>query len=263
MRGRWVIPVLVLAVCTAAPAQRPSAGEQRRTLDAAREKVLTYSSTLPDFICNEMVQRVESLGGAANTTTQKLTIQLSYFGQRETYKVVAIDGSRTDQSLESLGGFVSAGEFGSLLLRVFEASSKADFEWKRSSTVRKRKAVTYSYRVARATSHYVIGYRTDAGQNVETLAGYHGEVVLDSETLGVLRITAIADDIPKESEIVESSVEVDYDFADVAGKSYLLPARAQTGMIRSYRTLRNVVSFVGYRKFEAESTIDFGGHAGK
>jgi len=245
--------------CTVAAAQRPSPEQQKHILDAAREKVLVYSSSLPDFICTEMVQRMESLGSAHNTTTQKLTIQLSYFGQKENYKVVAINGTRTDQTLESLGGFISAGEFGSLLLRVFEASSMATFQWKRDATVEKRRAAVYSYGVPRAASHYVVGYRNDAGSMVETIAGYHGEVTLDNDTLGVLRVTAVADDIPKDSEIVQSTVEVDYDFADVAGKRYLLPARAQTEMIRSYRTLKNVTTFAAYRKFEAESTIDFGG----
>jgi len=240
-------------------AQRPSAEEQKRALDSAREKVVNYSSGLPDFICTESVQRIESLGSAHNTTTQKLSIQLSYFGQKENYKLMAVDGKPANQTLESLGGFLSGGEFGSLLLRVFEPSSQADFQWKRSTTIRKRRANVYSYRVARTVSHYVVGYRNDAGKYVETIAGFSGEVAVDSETLGVLQVTALADDIPKESEVVRSSVQVDYDFIDVAGKKYLLPAHAETEMIRSYRTLKNVVAFTGYRKFEAESTIDFGG----
>jgi len=47
----------------------------------------------------------------------------------------------------------------------------------------------------------------------------------------VLRLTAQADDIPKESDIVLSTVEADYDFVDVAGREH---------------------------KFAADSTIDFG-----
>ena len=58
-------------------------------------------------------------------------------------------------------------------------------------------------------------------------------------------------------EGLQSSAEVDYDFIDVAGHSYLLPARSEAHMERSYRHIANVVTFTGYRKFEAESTIDF------
>jgi hypothetical protein len=59
-------------------------------------------------------------------------------------------------------------------------------------------------------------------------AGYQGEVVLDNETNKVLRLTVSADDIPKESGIDQSSVEVDYDFVEVAGTSHLLPSHSNS-----------------------------------
>ena len=154
-------------------------------------------------------------------------------------------------------GIITGGEFGSLLLGVFDPSSSADFQWKASSTIRKRRASVYTYRIARAKSHYMLGSRAKDGKMVEAPAGYHGEVALDSETARVLRLTAIADDIAKDSGIFQSSVEVEYDFMTVAGKSYLLPAHSDARMERSYRQIANVVTFADYRKFEADSTIDF------
>jgi hypothetical protein len=67
-----------------------------------------------------------------------------------------------------------------------------------------------------------------------------------------------ADDIPSASGILQSSVEVDYDFIDVTGRNYLFPSRSESHMERKYRQIANMVTFSGYRKFEAESTIDFG-----
>ena len=64
-------------------------------------------------------------------------------------------------------------------------------------------------------------------------------------------------DMPKESGILQSSVQVDYDFITVAGNSYLLPSRSDSGMERGFRKIGNTVTFTGYRKFEADSTIDF------
>jgi hypothetical protein len=93
---------------------------------------------------------------------------------------------------------------------------------------------------------------------VEAAAGYHGEVALDSESGRVLRLTASADDIPKDSGIFQSSVEVDYDFVDVAGHSYLLPSHSTSHMEKSYRQIANVVTFTDYRKFEVDSSINFG-----
>lgn len=239
-----------------AAAQRPTPDEQRRTLDTAREIAIHYTSKLPDFLCTEQVERTDTTG-PANVKVDRLTIQLSYFGQKEKQKLVAMNGSKTDQPVASLEGLITGGEFGNLLLGVFDPSSAADFQWKEATTLRKHRAAIYTYRIARAKSHYMVGGRADSGNLVSAPAGYHGEVVLDSETSRVLRLTASADDIPKESGIIQSSVEVDYDFMNVAGHSYLLPAHSTSRMERSYRKISNVVSFVDYRKFEAESTISF------
>jgi hypothetical protein len=193
-----------------------------------------------------------------NIKVDRLTVQLSYFGQKEQYKLLTINATRTNQSFESLDGLISGGEFGSLLLGVFDPASAADFAWKASTDLRKHHAAVYTYLIVRAKSHYMLGARAAAGNLVAAAAGYHGEVILDGETSRVLRVSASADDIPSASEILQSSVEVDYDFIDVAGRNYLLPSRSESHMERKYRQIANVVNFAGYRKFEADSTIDFG-----
>jgi len=257
MRRQLIIAALGSLLCIPAAAQRPSPEEQRRNLDIAREIAIHYTSKLPDFICTEQVQRTDRTT-AANIKADRLTIQLSYFGQKEKQKLVAMNGNKTEKPLDSLDGLITGGEFGSLLLGLFDPSSSADFQWKALSNVRKRPAAVYTYRVARANSHYMLGRRLETGKMTEQAAGYHGEVVLDSETARVLRLTATADDFPKDSGILQSSVEVDYDFVDVAGHGYLLPSHSESHMERKYRQISNVVAFVDYKKFEVDSSIDFG-----
>jgi hypothetical protein len=104
----------------------------------------------------------------------------------------------------------------------------------------------------------MLGSRKSDGKLAAMPAGYQGEVVLDNDTNHVIHLTASADDIPADSGILRSSVEVDYDLIDVAGRNYLLPSRSDSRMERQIRQIANVVTFTGYRKFEAESTIDFG-----
>lgn len=256
MRRGLTIAAVGSLLCLHAAAQRPSADDQRRTLETARNIAIHYNSKLPDFICNEQVERTDRAGPAA-VKVDRLTIQLSYFGQKEQYKLVAMNGSPTKQPLESLDGLITGGEFGSLLLGVFDPSSSADFQWKSSANVRKHSAAVYTYRIARAKSHYIVGRRAENGKMVTAAAGYHGEVSLDSETAQVLRLTATADDIPKDSGIFQSSVDVDYDFMSVAGKTHLLPSHSDARMEKAYRQIANIVTFVGYKKFEADSTIDF------
>jgi hypothetical protein len=255
MRRRLMIVSLGSLLCLTATAQKPTADQQKQTLDAAREIAVHYAGKLPDFICNEQVERSNNAPG--NIKVDRLLIQLTYFEQKEKQKLVTLNGLPATQPLESLDGLITAGEFGSLQLGIFDPTSAADFQWKSSSEIRKRRAAVYTYRIARAKSHYVLGYRDAAGNMVSVPAGYRGEVALDLETNRVLRVTASADDIPKESNITVSSAEVDYDFMDVGGKSYLLPSRSASSMERGYRKIGNVVTFVDYKKFEADSSISF------
>jgi hypothetical protein len=229
MRRRWTIVALGILSCAPASAQRPTPEEQRYTLEAAREIAIHYSGKLPDFICTENVGRTDRTS-PTNIKADRLTVQLSYFGQKEKYKLLTVNGNRADQSFESLDGLISAGEFGSLLPGVFDPSSSADFAWKSATDLRKRHAAIYTYRIARANSHYMLGARAASGNLIAAATGYHGEVVLDDETNRVLRLLAVADDIPSSSGILQSSVEVYYDFIDVAGRSYLLPSRSESHM---------------------------------
>lgn len=256
MRRHLTIAALGSLLCVTAAAQKPGADAQKHTLDTAREIAVHYTSKLPDFICTEQVERTDG----TNTTTFKvdrLTIALGYSDQKEKQKLVAMNGTPTQQKLDSLDGILTVGEFGGLLLGVFDPSSAADFQWKSSTNLRKRAAAVYTYKIARANSHYMVGGRTEDGKLVSAPAGYHGEVVVDNQTSRVLRLTASADDIPKDSGILSSSAEVDYDFLNVAGKNYLLPAHSAASMTRGLRHIANTVTFTGYRKFEADSAITF------
>jgi len=259
MRRPFMIALAALGsvLCMPAADQRPTPEEQRRTLDTARDIAINYSRKLPDFICTEQVQRTDRTSPTL-ITADRLTIQLSYSGQKEKQKLVAINGNRTEQPLESLEGLITGGQFGGLLAGVFDPSSNADFQWKEWSTVRKRPAAVYGYRIARAKSHYMLGHRLKNGSMGEEASGYHGDIVLDRESATVLRLTVSADDIPNDSGILRSSAEVDYAFVDVAGHSYLLPSQSQAHMERSYRQIANLVTFTDYRKFEVDTTIDFG-----
>lgn len=257
MRCNSIFATFSLLLCLPAAAQRPTPEEQKHTLDTAREVAVHYTGKLPDFICTEQVERSDRFS-QTNIKVDRLTIQLTYFGQKEKQKLIAMNGQKTQQSLQSLDGLITGGEFGSLLLGVFDPSSSADFQWKESSTIRKRPANIYTFRIARANSHYMLGRRAADGKMVDAAAGYHGEVALASGSGHVLRLTASADDIPKDSGIFQSSVEVDYDFVDVAGHSYLLPSHSSSHMEESYRQISNAVTFVGYRKFAVDSAVDFG-----
>src|SRR5580692_7498752 len=166
MRHSLIIAAIGSVVCMPAAAQRPTPQEQQGTLNSARDIAIHYSNKLPDFICTEQVQRTDRTS-PTNIKADRLTIQLSYFGQKEKQKLVALNGNKTEQRLESLEGLITGGEFGSLLLGVFDASSSADFHWKEASNTRKHPSTVYTYRILRANSHYMVGHRLDTGKMAE------------------------------------------------------------------------------------------------
>ena len=83
----------------------------------------------------------------------------------------------------------------------------------------------FSYRIARENSIFRIQYGTvPVGPNA-IIVPYHGEVFVDDETHMVLRLTQQAE-IPPGFPISANESTVDYEFAAVGGKQYLLPTPA-------------------------------------
>jgi len=270
MRGR---PVLVLCLTAVAGwCQRPLPAEQDRVIEATRQTALNYARWLPDFICTEIIKRYDAYGPRANfQSVDTLTIQLSFFRQRETYKLMLHNGRPTDQTYESVAGAFTKGEFGSDLAMIFEPESKTEFQWKSSANVRKHRVSVYSFRVDQANSSYalIVGHDT-----VHT--AYHGTLDIDPETNLVYRLASVAD-IPAGFPVAECSTTIDYDFVDVSGNRYLLPVHTESlaadvppksaapmpsvrrgGTVMPTQTRYwNVADFRSYRKFSADSKLTF------
>lgn len=225
-------------------------------IEAARSDSLNYGRQLPDFICVEAIKRL-TLTGRFVRSSDNLRIQVTYFGQKEKYKLLSVNGTGTDQPFESLSGLVSGGEFGTMLFRIFDPASAAQLEWKSWSKIGKRPAAVYNYRVAVGNSHHEVGYRMASGEIRAAIVGYRGEVVVDRQTNRVLRLTLEASDIPKDFDILRSVTTVSYAFVDVAGGKHLLPVEASSEMARPRETVQNDVTFKDYRKFSADSSVDF------
>jgi hypothetical protein len=51
-----------------------------------------------------------------------------------------MNGSPTKQSLESIDGLITGGEFGAQLIGIFDPASSADSQWKELTNLRKHAA---------------------------------------------------------------------------------------------------------------------------
>ncbi|MCS6951984.1 MAG: hypothetical protein RMK57_01010 [Bryobacterales bacterium] len=232
----------------------PSRVEQLRILESVRDYALNYVRRLPDFICTQVTRRyVDPTGLEFWQQQDTLTARLTYFEQKEEYKLLLVNGVLTNQPYESLGGATSTGEFGSLMREIFEPATETAFRWERWATLRGRRVHVFSYRVEQPRSKWRVSYE----RTQEITPAYQGLIYVDSGTLMVMRITLEAVEIPPSFPIQQASTVLDYDYTNIGGREYMLPLRAVVRMRRGKFLTKNEVEFRLYRKFEAEATITF------
>jgi hypothetical protein len=255
----------------------PSPEEQVAIISAARDAALLFSNSLPDFICTQVTRRwvgqsrkkfamtsfgdprefgstkVTELNEAENLKLKDtLTVQLSYSGQKEQYKLLLVNGKRTKSSYESVGGVTSYGDFWSVLGIVFQPSSQTKFEWDHWAVLNGQKVMVFNLQVMPANSQWRISYELQ-----EIVTGLKGFVFIEPTQREVLKIEVAAVAIPKKFPIQRSGVELDYRRQTVGGREFLLPLRAVDWNDATAISTKNEVEFRLYRRFTADSKIDF------
>lgn len=246
------------------PIPPPSSAEQAAILDEVRQYALNYSKSLPDFICTQVTRRFAApapgtkYGGSIDSqpswqSLDTLQIRLSYFEQKEDYKLILVNNTITNQDYKTIGGATSTGDFGSLMREIFEPSTQARFEWDHWGTLRGRRVMAFSYRVAQSRSQWHVTY----DQKMTIVPAYSGLVEVDKNTHEVMRVTLGADDIPATFPVKKANTVLDYDYQDISGHTFLLPLKAQIIMAADDYMTRNDEEFRLYRKYSASSDITF------
>jgi len=235
------------------PIPPPSEEEQKKILAEATEYALGYSKRLPDFICMQVTRRyVDPSGLEFWRNTDTITTRLSFFEQKEDYKVITVNGRMTDIPYHQLGGTTSSGEFGSQMRDLFGKKASARFNWERWATLRGRRMHVFSYYVAQPNSEWS-AYHEGSGRVVPA---YRGNVFIDRETTQVMRIT-LEPELPPSFGIQSVYSVLDYDYTEISGSQYLVPLRAEVKSRSGKMLNKNEVEFRLYRKFGADVGIKF------
>jgi hypothetical protein len=254
----------------------PSPEEQAGVISATRTSALRYSDGLPDFICTQVTRRWIERRQANSTTVIKdpemkrpwrieksaneedwklkdtLTIQLSYFGQKEQYQLLLVNGKRAKQGYESVDGATSYGDFGSALGILFQQSSHAAFAWDHWGVLGGRRVMVFTFAVIRENSQWRLGY-----ESKEVVTAFKGRVFIEPSQRQVLKLEVSADDIPKNFPIEKSGVELDYRLQPVGDQEFLLPLRAVAWNETRTIATKNEAEFHRYRKFAVDSKVEF------
>ena len=264
LRANGAHPHLLNTIKRQAEKLSASAGKLTTTAEAApdpflaetRKNVRDYLDELPDFICQQQVERYYDVeGSGAWDKADTLTYELTYNRKRESYKPINSVGRPVTKSLEQSGGAYSTGDFASALASLFDAETKAVFKTAGKERLGNRQTVIYDFRVPKETSKLTV----KADEAPQIVAGYSGSIWVDAEKKLVLRIEQAVDDLPKSYPVTNSESMIDYDMVKVRGidVDFLLPTRAEFIIAdrRQKHYFRNVLLFKFYRKFETDIKI--------
>jgi len=261
--------LMLCVLVSAASAQPP---DQSAILDAARKTALNYTLSLPNFLCTESIARYDDITDNGKwAPLDQLTMEVSFNGKGENYRLLARNGRPTEMRLSEVAGTLTTGEFGSALLLIFQPASAAEFEWRHWETVHKRRLAVFTYKVSVERSRYTLKTGSQSA-----VVGYHGAVAIEPESGAVFRWSVEAEP-PKGYPMMESSIHLEYDYRKIDATEYLLPVhaemrsaerplpeteleklpmRARNAARRPMRH-RNLVEFKDYRKFGVDSSVTF------
>jgi hypothetical protein len=257
--GQFSPAALSLLIAVLANAQSPTppdAVEQKKVLADATEHALSHDENLPNFICTQTTRRFEDFNGNSGWRPIDIIVErLTYFDRRENYKVIELNGRPAGIAHEQLRGASSSGEFGSVMKGIFLPETAAEFTWQNWFTLRGRRTHVYAYRVLASRSGYHIEVPE---QKLNLVTGYHGLIFIDSQRHLVQRITLHADAIPASFPIQDVSLALDYEYTRIGDADYLLPLQFELRSREGKRLVKNDVDYDNYRKFTADSSIQFG-----
>jgi hypothetical protein len=239
--------------------QAPLAPRQEDALiQRASEAALEFTETLPNYVCQEMMNRSQSESQPANwRPIDVVSMEVVYENGKENYRNLALNGKPTSKPISELGGAYSTGEFGTVLIDLFSPATAAEFHRRGESRISGVLAKLYDFNVRRENSHWDLHF----GSQTYSPA-YSGSVWIDPANARVLRIEMEAQSLPKDfpADHVESATEYSYVRLGDA-KQYLLPVHAETLSCQRGTPYcsKNAIDFRNYHKYTGESTVEFGG----
>ena len=238
----------------------PSSEEQARILHELIDNARNYIKSLPDYMCIQVTRRhFDPTGREDWRNFDRIQEQVSYVDHKENYVVTMVNGQAV-KNVEHmrLGGSTLSGDFGTIFAEIFAPETDTEFEWDHWATLRGKRMYVFAFHVPQSRSQFTI-YDGDSRRTIT--AGYRGLIYADRDLTQVMRFKFECEQLPSDFPVKAVSLDVNYDYIDIAGHKYVLPLKtevkstAQTarGKFMSW----NEAEFHLYRKFGTESTIIF------
>jgi hypothetical protein len=232
----------------------PQFNSDEQIIADARSVAAAFSASLPDYLVQQITSRYFSPGGFGGwRPIDVVTADLAYVGGKEDYRNFRIDGKPVDRPEDS--GSWSTGEFGTTLEDVLSLATNASFRRVREEPVAAGTALVYDLSVPQPNSHWTLVTPDQRRYR----AAYEGAIWIDKQTHRVLRIEQRATELPRDFPFNRAEATLSYAFAEIEGRTYLLPGSAENIFCASGSgaCTRNTIEFRDYRKFTTESQVRF------
>ena len=244
------IVILTTAVCLRAQTLDPAT----LLLSRIRVHAATTLARQPNYTCVETIERQRRTGPAKKLQMQDtLRLEVALVDSKEMF---AWPGSKKFEDTD-LRKMITTGAFGNgnfaIHARAIFTTGAPTFDHRGLVALQGRAAIRYDFHVSRLMSGYHIRMH-----DREAVVGYHGSFYVDPDSLDLRRLDVVAEDIPYEIGLTDSTDRVDYGQVKIGADSFLLPVESELSMTDvNGQESRNYVRFSACRQYSGESVLRF------
>lgn len=228
---------------------------QPTLLHRIRAHMAEILGRMPDYTCRETIKRNQRGSESGSfVAVDTVRVEVSYVGGKELFAWPGADKFEEKTKLSDLvrGGSIGTGSFALHSTTIFQSDAPT-FSYVGETTLDGHPAVQFAFEVPRLRSKYLV-----ATGSVSGYVGYHGWFWADPDSLDVLRLQLMTDDVPEELGIRQITETLEYSRQRIGGASFLLPLSSEMmGTFEAGSQWRNRLRFDRCRQYTGESSIHF------
>lgn len=225
-------------------------------LQKVKRHIAAEVKRLPDYTCLQTAARYRKKAGVREEERLVDTVVLEVLnaGEKELYAAPGARAFEAESPAQlAAGGMSGTGSFGLFLKGLF-VNDVGTFQYQGEGQFRGKRTLRWDYRVARMVSGFNIHLAYSHGN-----VGMRGTLMVDPETLDLVYLSVLADDIPPNLQLASATQTIEYATARIGDRDVMLPQTGSLKMItESGEQSRNVVEFTHCQSFRVESKLSFG-----
>src|SRR5579872_741907 len=244
---------LAVIACCASLCGAQTTADPESQLTRIKARVNQVVAGIPNYTCVENVEQSRRLGRTGHFgSVERVRLEVAEAGGKELF--ARLGAKQFDNtSVPPFGsGVASSGEFVQYLRAIF-GNSATKFEDRGRDDLEGAPSLRYDYSVSPGASDFRIS-------RLEKFAfvSFHGSVWVDAESLDLMRLKIIADQIPSELGVVTATTDIVYAPFRIGENRFLLPQTSSLITVTNEAyDFRNDTEFTHCRQFAGTSSISF------